>query len=101
MPDFTPGPWKSKRHDGTGRVMEFKREFWEVGGGPERAGVAFVFKGQANADLIAAAPRLYGVLRRIVSEVVPNCGCFVDMLEEIADALDQADGVDTKLKERV
>jgi hypothetical protein len=65
---FTPGPWMFKAHDGTGRVFEMKR-VWEVGGGPDKAGVAFVFKGEANARLIAAAPDLYMELKACIQNL--------------------------------
>lgn len=65
MADFTPGPWMQKKHDGAGRTFELKREFWEVGGGPDKAGVAFVFGGQANANVVAAAPEMHYALQYV------------------------------------
>jgi hypothetical protein len=91
MPKFTKGPWMSKRHDGAGRIMEFKREFWEVGGGPDKAGVAFVFKGQSNANLITAAPEMYTKLDKIATWLERNAARLEEYAENCRDFQSIAD----------
>jgi len=69
MSEHTPGPWKLIEHDGAGRNFVLKRKFWEVGGGPEAKGVAFVFgDDEANAKLIASAPDLLAERDRLKAE---------------------------------
>lgn len=59
MSKHTPGPWGAHLQSPDRRVFAMKRRFWEVGGGPDNRGVAFVFGDtEANALLIAAAPDL-------------------------------------------
>jgi hypothetical protein len=63
----TPGPWSTKQVNSKGYNATFKRPFWEMGGGPNKAGVGFIFGDtDANAALIVAA---VNALPQLLSEL--------------------------------
>jgi hypothetical protein len=67
----TPGPWTWLSEEP--REVRLKRDHWSVGAVDSRKGVALVFRGEANARLIALAPEMLQELRKIAVDV--ECYC--------------------------
>ncbi len=64
MSKHTPGPWGYV--DESPRDVRLKRAHWSVGALEGREGVALVFRDEANAKLIAAAPELLEACQAMV-----------------------------------
>lgn len=82
---FTPGPWRDGQ-DGNCRV------YGPDGQGEHSGLIAVVYKGRANAHLIAAAPALYAALVDLVRQL-PNDERLADFnLDQAEAAILMADG---------
>jgi hypothetical protein len=66
MNDHTPGPWTYI--DEGPREVRLKRDHWAVGSLDSREGIAIVFRNEANACLIAAAPALLALAQQYAVE---------------------------------